>query len=75
MVDSASFILASAAFHKILAKQGIKFRLGTKFLGAQKNKNGASYSLDLENIKDGSKDKVKTYNTFIHVFISRVFLD
>ena len=48
----------SAAFHKILAKQGLKFRLGTKFLGAQKNKNGQGYLLDLESLKDGSKDKV-----------------
>lgn len=47
------------AFHKILAKQGIKFRLGTKFVGAEKSKDGKGYVLSLENNKDGSKDKIE----------------
>lgn len=55
---SALLCLNRAAFQKILVKQGLKFRLGTKFLGAQKNKNGQGYTLDLESMKDGSKDRV-----------------
>ena len=47
------------AFHKILTKQGIKFRLGTKFVGAEKSKDGKGYVLSLENNKDGSKDKIE----------------
>lgn len=51
------FCMSRSAFHKILSKQGIKFRLGTKYTGAEKNKDG-SYVLSLESNKDGSKDKV-----------------
>lgn len=49
----------AAAFHKILAKQGLKFRLGTKFVGAEKSKDGKGYVLSLESNKDGSKDKIE----------------
>jgi hypothetical protein len=52
------FYVDSSAFHKILSKQGIKFRLGTKYTSAEKKKDGSGYILSLESKKDGSKDKV-----------------
>ena len=69
----------SSAFHKILSKQGIKFRLGTKYTGAEKKKDGSGYILSLESNKDGSKDKVHSllpmiYYTFIYQIESDVVL-
>lgn len=48
----------SSTFHKILLKQGMKFRLGTKYTGAEKKQDGSGYILSLESNKDRSKDKV-----------------
>jgi dihydrolipoamide dehydrogenase len=55
----------SSLFHKILTKQGIKFRLGTKYTGSEKSKDGNGYVLSLESIKDGSKDKVMITFVFL----------
>lgn len=43
-------------FQKILTKQGIKFKLGTKVLGA--TKSGNTIKVDVEGAKDGKKDSV-----------------
>ena len=36
----------------------MKFRLGTKYTGAEKIKNGIGYCLSLKSNNDGSEDKV-----------------
>jgi len=41
------------SFQKILTKQGIKFKLGTKVTGAQKS--GSGVKVAVENVKDSSK--------------------
>ncbi|XP_077300278.1 dihydrolipoyl dehydrogenase [Arctopsyche grandis] len=41
-------------FQKILAKQGIEFKLGTKVIGA--NKQGNTISVNVESVKDAKKD-------------------
>lgn len=41
------------SFQKILQKQGIKFKLGTKVTGAQKSSSGVV--VNVENVKDSSK--------------------
>ena len=51
-------IFVRTNFQKILSKQGIKFRLGTKYTGAEKKKDGTGYVLALESVKDGNKDQV-----------------
>jgi dihydrolipoamide dehydrogenase len=51
----------SKAFQKILAKQGIKFKLGTKVTGAQKSGGGVTVSV--ESVKDGKTEQVRlTFN-------------
>lgn len=46
----------ATAFQKILAKQGLKFRLGTKVTGA--SVKGAQVELDVESADGSTKDKV-----------------
>lgn len=47
----------SKTFQKILTKQGIKFRLGTKVMGAQKH--GDSVTVSVESVKDGKKEDIE----------------
>merc|ERR1712212_1246296 len=42
------------AFQRILTKQGIKFKLGTKVLGA--TRTGTGVDVEIENVKNGKKD-------------------
>lgn len=41
----------SKAFQRILTKQGIKFKLGTKVMGA--TRNGGNVTVSVESVKDG----------------------
>jgi hypothetical protein len=41
---------------KVLTKQGLCFKLGTKFIGSAKREGG--YELSLESVKDGAKSTV-----------------
>ena len=43
----------SKQFHKILQKQGIKFKMETKVLGAKKQ--GGKIAVEVEGVKDASK--------------------
>lgn len=47
----------SKSFQKILAKQGMQFRLGTKVTGAQRN--GDSVTVSVESVKDGAKEDIE----------------
>lgn len=47
----------SKSFQKILTKQGMQFKLGTKVMGAQKTGNGVTVSV--ESVKDGSKEDIE----------------
>lgn len=47
----------SKAFQKILAKQGIQFKLGTKVTGA--TKSGNSVTVNVENAKSGDKEDIQ----------------
>lgn len=40
-------------FQRVLGKQGMNFKLGTKVIGA--SKSGGSVIVDVENVKDPSK--------------------
>lgn len=40
-------------FQRILTKQGVQFKLGTKVLGAQKS--GGKVTVNVENVKDSTK--------------------
>jgi dihydrolipoamide dehydrogenase len=42
-------------FQRILAKQGLNFRLGTKVTGA--SKSGGQVLVNIENVKDPSKQE------------------
>ncbi|CAF5132426.1 unnamed protein product, partial [Rotaria socialis] len=44
----------SKAFQKILAKQGLKFKLDTKVIGAQKS--GGNISVNVEGAKGGNNE-------------------
>lgn len=46
----------SKAFQKILTKQGIKFKLGTKVMGA--SKTGSGIKVVVEGVKDGKQDEI-----------------
>lgn len=48
----------SKQFQKILTKQGIGFKLGTKVISA--NKSGGQILVDVENVKDPSKKETVT---------------
>lgn len=48
----------AAALHKILQKQGLKFRLGTKVGSASKRADG-SYTLEMQAAKGGAKETVR----------------
>lgn len=47
----------SKTFQKILTKQGMQFKLGTKVTGAHKTSNGVVVSV--ESVKDGSKEDIE----------------
>lgn len=47
----------SKSFQKILTKQGFKFLLGTKVLGA--NKTGSGVTVTVENVKDGKQQEIE----------------
>lgn len=47
----------SKTFQKILTKQGLKFKLGTKVMGAVKTGNGITVSV--ESVKDGAKEELE----------------
>ena len=49
----------SKTFQRILTKQGIKFKLGTKVLGA--TRSGDTVSVEVETVKTG-----KVINTHLH---------
>ena len=50
------------SFQKILTKQGLKFKLGTKVTGA--TKSGSRITVSVENVKDSSKkEEVNNYST------------
>lgn len=44
-------------FQKILTKQGLQFRLGTKVTGAQRS--GNSVTVSVESVKDGAKEDIE----------------
>lgn len=44
-------------FQKILTKQGLEFKLGTKVTGA--TKQGSTIKVDIESVKDAKKDTVR----------------
>lgn len=46
----------SKSFQKILTKQGLKFKLGTKVTAAEKTGNGVRVSV--ENVKSGEKEEL-----------------
>ncbi|EDV97851.1 dihydrolipoyl dehydrogenase, mitochondrial [Drosophila grimshawi] len=47
----------SKSFQKILAKQGLKFKLGTKVMAA--TRNGDSVTVSVENAKSGEKEELQ----------------
>ncbi|CAO1438502.1 unnamed protein product [Diamesa serratosioi] len=47
----------SKSFQKILQKQGLQFKLGTKVMGATKHSNGVTVSV--ESVKDGKKEEIE----------------
>lgn len=49
---------AASALLKILQKQGLKFRLGTKVIGATRSASGA-HVLETESTKGGAKEKIE----------------
>lgn len=50
------------SFHKILQKQGMKFKMGTKVTGLEK-RDGTCY-LQVENAKSGKKEEVRQLPSF-----------
>lgn len=60
-------------FQRILTKQGLKFKLGTKVTGATKSGNGITVSV--ENVKDSSKKEEVciTVYFFAFTFVCGVF--
>lgn len=52
----------SKTFQRTLTKQGFKFLLNTKVLGA--TKNGSSISVEVEGAKDGKKQTVSNFRNF-----------
>jgi dihydrolipoamide dehydrogenase len=47
----------SKTFQKVLTKQGMQFKLGTKVTGAQRTGNGVTVSV--ESVKDGAKEDIE----------------
>lgn len=47
----------SKTFQKVLVKQGLKFKLGTKVTGA--SKSGGGVSVSVENVKSGDKEDIE----------------
>lgn len=47
----------SKAFQKILTKQGLKFKLGSKVVGA--SKTGSGVTVSVESVKDGAKEDIE----------------
>lgn len=47
----------SKSFQKILTKQGLKFKLNTKVIGAQKT--GSGITVSVEGVKDGAKEDLE----------------
>jgi dihydrolipoamide dehydrogenase len=47
----------SKSFQKILTKQGLQFRLGTKVTGA--TKTGSGVTVSVESVKDGAKEDIE----------------
>ncbi|XP_070501090.1 dihydrolipoyl dehydrogenase, mitochondrial [Chironomus tepperi] len=47
----------SKAFQKILTKQGLQFKLGTKVTGA--TRNGDTVTVSVESVKDGTKEDIE----------------
>jgi dihydrolipoamide dehydrogenase len=45
------------SFQKILQKQGMQFKLGTKVIGA--SRNGDSVTVSVESVKDGTKEDIE----------------
>lgn len=61
----------ASAYQKILAKQGIKFRLGTKVLSASKQSSTGLYDVEIEPSKTGSGSKEKLQADVILLSIGR----
>ena len=56
-------------FQRILTKQGLAFKLGTKVLGAQKS--GGKVLVNVENVKDSSKkEEVRGNYLYFHLIFS-----
>lgn len=53
----------SKAFLKILQKQGLNFRLGTKVIGAKRDPNGV-YSVSVESAKGDASETVQKFFRF-----------
>jgi dihydrolipoamide dehydrogenase len=47
----------SKTFQKVLTKQGLKFKLGTKVMGA--TKTGSGVTVSVESVKDGAKEEIE----------------
>mgnify|MGYP002716836407 CR=1 FL=1 len=63
------------SFQKILTKQGLKFKLGTKVTGAAKS--GSRITVSVENVKDSSKkEEVNNYSikNFFYNLTVAIFL-
>lgn len=61
----------ASAYQKILTKQGIKFRLGTKVLSASKQSNTELYDVEIESSKTGLESKEKLQADVILLSIGR----
>lgn len=48
----------ATAFHKILQKQGLNFKLGTKVNSAVKDAASGLFKVELEAVKGGAKETV-----------------
>lgn len=53
----------SKQFQKILTKQGLGFKLGTKVISA--NKSSGQILVDVENVKDPSKKETVSHITYL----------
>lgn len=75
--DSLELILFSQAFTTILKKQGIKFRLSTKVVGAEVN--GTEATLTVEPAKGGAQEKLTADSVLVSIgrrpFTSNLGLD
>lgn len=49
----------ASAFHKILQKQGLKFKMGTKVNSATKDAASGSFKIEMQPSKGGPKEIVR----------------